>query len=111
MAMMLLRRRLPAAAQLAENLLHTWTRGEFNGLELELNRAAKSPLDAPDDEERERLQLVKSIAVRMKDCPDVFAPRSIDPGLDSCLDLLAHVACRGNYPGWRRVPGRTREAL
>jgi hypothetical protein len=111
MALMLVRRRPPAAAHIAENLLHTWIRGDRSRLEVELDRTTSSSLDEPDDEEMERLQLVKSIAARMKRCPNTYASRSTDPVLHLCVDLLAHLACRSNYPGWQRARVTTRDAI
>lgn len=111
MALMLLRRRPPVAVHIAENLLHAWVRGDLDRLEVELDRTTESPFDEPDDEEMERLQLLKSIAARMKDCPNMFATRSTDPGLDLCVDLLAHLASQDNYAGWHRAPARTRDAI
>jgi hypothetical protein len=111
MALMLLRRRPPAAGHIAKNLLHAWIGGDLSRLEVELDRTTASPLDEPDDDEMERLQLVKCIAARMKDCPNMFASRSTDPGLDSCVDLLAHLACQGAYTGWQRSRVRTRDAI
>jgi len=109
MALMLLQRTAPAAVDIAERLLCTWVRGDLTPLQVELDRTAQSSLDEPDDEET--LQLVKSIAARMKACPNIFASRSTDPGLDVCVDLLAHLSVRRDYPAWSRVPGRTREAI
>lgn len=108
MALMLVRPTCPPAANVAETLLHTWIRRDPNRLQVELERTAQSALEQPDDEETEMLQLLKSIALRMKACPNMFASRSTDPGLDVCVDLLVHLVIRGDYP---RVPGATREPI
>jgi hypothetical protein len=104
MPLMLLQLAPPAAVQIAETLLHTWIRGDLTRLEVELDRTAYIAVDEPDDEEKENLQLLKSIAARMKACPNMYASRSTDPGLDLCVDLLAHLSSRRDCPSWPRGP-------
>jgi hypothetical protein len=111
MALMLVKRAPLPAVHIAEALLHSWIRGDLTKLERELHRTAHSPLEATDDEEKERLQLLKSIAVRMKTRTNLFAARATDPVLDLCVDLLAHLSIQRDYQDWPRVPGRTRKPI
>jgi hypothetical protein len=64
----------------------------------ELRRSGYIEPDTDEGEEAERIQLLKAIAQRMQHCPNLFAPRSTDPGLDLCVDLLAHLAGHTTVP-------------
>ena len=83
---------------MAETLLHVWIGGDPVRLERELDRAESASVDSRDSEEGERLQLLKAVACRMRSCPDLFASRSADLGLDVCVDMLVHLA-GGNPAG------------
>lgn len=83
----------PLSSSLAEALLGAWIIGDAKKVNVELLRSGFVDPDMVDEsEEAERIQLLKAIAQRMQTCPDLFAPRSKDPGLDLCVDLLAHLA-------------------
>jgi hypothetical protein len=83
----------PLSSSLAEALLRAWIIGDPKKVNLELLRSGFIEPEGMDEgEEAERIQLLKAIAHRMQTCPDLFAPRSKDPGLDLCVDLLAHLA-------------------
>ncbi len=86
------------STSLAESLLRAWIIGDAERVHIELHRSGFVETDFDEGEEAERIQLLKAIAQRMRDCPDLFAPRSADPGLDICVDLLAHLAGHTAYP-------------
>lgn len=45
-----------------------------------------------DEEEGDRVELLKSIALRMKESPDLFATRSESPRVGIWFDLLHHLS-------------------
>ena len=90
--------RQPLSTSLAEALLRAWIVGDAHKVSAELERSGYIESDLEEGEEAERIQLLKAIAQRMQNCPDLFAPRSTDPGLDLCVDLLAHLAGHTAFP-------------
>jgi hypothetical protein len=88
----------PLSTSLAEALLRAWIVGDPNKVSAELERSGFIEPEFEEGEEAERIQLLKAIAQRMQTCPDLFAPRSVDPGLDVCVDLLAHLAGHTAFP-------------
>jgi len=86
------------STSLAESLLRAWIIGDAEKVHTELRRSGFVETDPEGSEESERIQLFKAVAQRMEHCPDLFAPRTADPGLDLCVDLLAHLAGRTAYP-------------
>lgn len=88
----------PLSTSLAEALLRAWIVGDPGKVSAELERSGFVEPDIEEGEEAERIQLLKAIAQRMQTCPDLFAPRSTDPGLDLCVDLLAHLAGHTAFP-------------
>jgi hypothetical protein len=80
------------STSLAESLLRAWIIGDAEKVQNEIRRSGYVEPDLDEGEEAERIQLLKAVAQRLQDCPDLFAPRSSDPGLDLCVDLLAHLA-------------------
>lgn len=78
--------------------MRAWIIGDRVRVGAELERSEFVSPEMDEGEEGERIQLLKAIAHRMQTCPDLFAPRSTDPALDLCVDLLAHLA------GQTRVP-------
>jgi len=88
----------PLSTSLAEALLRAWIIGDPDRVHQELVRTGFLEPEIDDSEEAERIQLLKAIVQRMQNCPDLFAPRSTDPGLDLCVDLLAHLAGHTSQP-------------
>ncbi len=88
----------PLSVSLAEALLRAWILGDPRKVSAELERSGFVEPDVDEGQEAERMQLLKAIAQRMRTCPDLFAPRSTDPALDLCVDLLAHLACNTEFP-------------
>jgi len=88
----------PLSTSLAEALLRAWIAGDPRRIIAELERSSVAEPDIQEAQEAERIQLLKAIAQRMQTSPDLFAPPSTDPGLDLCVDLLAHLAGRTELP-------------
>lgn len=88
----------PLSASLAEALLSAWIMGDTRKVSAELERSGFVEADCDEGQEAERMQLLKAVAQRMQTCPDLYAPRSTDPGLDLCVDLLAHLAGQTDLP-------------
>jgi len=86
------------STSLAEALLRAWIIGDAEKVNVELRRSGYVETDFDEGEEAERIQLLKAVVQRMQTCPDLFAPRAADPGLDLCVDLLAHLAGQTAYP-------------
>ena len=83
---------LPAvAARQAQALLRAWVCGDVPRLQAELDRSAFFPPGA-DGPGCEQLELLKSVAVHMRACRDLYAERTADPQLGLCVDLLMHLA-------------------
>lgn len=81
-----------ASVQLAKALLGAWLGGESAELNRELDRSAHTAIDHCAAEEEERIQLLQSIAVRMRSYGDLVADEPMDPALVLCVDLLLHLA-------------------
>ena len=88
----------PLSVSLAEALLRAWILGDPRKVSAELERSGIVEPDLEEGPEAERMQLLKAVARRMQTCPDLFAPPSTDPALDLCVDLLAHLAGRTEFP-------------
>jgi len=82
----------PTISHLAGSLLRAWVRADRNQLLTELDKSALASLCIQNECEEERLELLQTIAARMRSCPSLLASRSEDPGLDLCVDLLVHLA-------------------
>lgn len=80
----------PAARQ-AQALLRAWVCGDLARLQAELDRSTFfTPADGHPDSEQ--LELLQSVACRMRGCRDLYAERTTDPQLGLCVDLLMHLA-------------------
>ena len=88
----------PLSTSLAEALLRAWILGDTRKVSAELERSSFVETEFEEGQEAERIQLLKAIAQRMRTSPDLYAPPTMDPGLDLCVDLLAHLACRTELP-------------
>ena len=81
---------VPLSTRLAHDLLHAWTSGDSEQLELELRRSMEVPLQAYDQGEEERRHLLCAVAARMKAHPD---RSKRDPVTELCTRLLGHLVC------------------
>jgi len=82
------------AGCLAGAILRAWVTEDVNRLRAEWSRT----MSCVDSEEggvgAEHRLLLRAIVARMRRCRNLFAQRNEDPGLDLCVDLLAHlVSC------------------
>ena len=87
------------AAMLARSILDVWLSGDRCRLRLELERVTSMPLPSDVDDQSDRLELLKSIAGRMAESTDLFAPRRASPRIGAWLDLLDHLS--GEDPALR----------
>ena len=86
------------AVKQAQTLLRAWVLGEAPRLEAELDRTVFIALPRAIDCQDERMALLKSIALEMKSCRNLFAERTSDPQVGLCVDLLAHLADSAAMP-------------
>lgn len=80
------------AATLAKSLLEVWLSGDRCRLRLELQHVSMTPVPSEEDDEWDRIELLKSIAWRMRHASDLFAPRCESPRTATWLDLLDHLS-------------------
>jgi len=81
----------PAAA-LAKSLLDVWLSGDQARLRQELDHVSHVSLISNDEDEDDRVELLKSIAMRMKESPNLFATRDESPRVGIWFDLLHHLS-------------------
>ena len=77
---------------LAKSLLDVWLSGDHARLRQELDHVSRVSLISSDEDEDDRVELVKSIAMRMKESPDLFATRGENPRVGIWFDLLNHLS-------------------
>ena len=83
---------------LAGAILRAWVNGDVNRLRAEWSRTM-SYVDPEDNGvDAEHRLLLRSIVARMRRCRNLFAQRDEDPGLDLCIDLLAHLVSHQTPP-------------
>ena len=80
------------AARQAQELLRAWVCGDLLRLQAELDRSTFLCRAAEGHPDGEQLELLKSVALQMQCCPDLYAERTMDPQLGLCVDLLMHMA-------------------
>jgi hypothetical protein len=80
------------AVRQAQSLLQAWVCGDLPRLQAELERSTFLCPGAVGHQDREQLELLKSVAVHMKSCRNLYAERTADPQLGLCVDLLDHLA-------------------
>jgi len=80
------------AVQQAQSLLRAWVCGDLPRLQAELDRSTFLCPAADGRQDSEQMELLKSVAVQMKSCRNLYAERTADPQLGLCVDLLAHLA-------------------
>ncbi len=80
------------AAMLARTLLDTWLSGDLCRLHRELERLAAAPEPSDAGDERDRVDLLRSLARRMREASDLYEPRSGSPRTGTWLDLLVHLS-------------------
>jgi hypothetical protein len=85
----------PAAA-LAKSLLDVWLSGDHARLRRELDHVSRVTRVADNEDEDDRVELLRSIAVRMKESPDLFAARAENPRIGIWFDLLHHLSAESS---------------
>ena len=78
----------PATA-LAKSILDVWLSGDQRRLRLELDSVERMSLPVDSDD---RCELLKSIAGKMQQSPDLYASRTESPRVGTWLDLLHHLS-------------------
>jgi len=84
-----------ASTELAKALLRAWLDGEPSELDRQLERSCHSTscgAAIADAGEEERLELLESVASRIRTCSQVSEAEPTDPALVVCMDLLLHLA-------------------
>jgi hypothetical protein len=81
----------PAAA-LAKSLLDVWLSGDRYRLRLELERISLTQDLPATSDESDRIELLKSLARRMRESSELLTPRSDSPRVGIWLDLLNHLS-------------------
>ncbi len=86
------------AAVLAKSLLDVWLSGDRASLHRELDRVSLLPADEDADD---RVELLKSIAMRMKESPDLFDAgdcnsHAENPRAAAWFDLLHHLSAESS---------------
>jgi hypothetical protein len=79
------------ASRSAEDLLKAWVSGEPARIDAQLERISSLPFEPCDTGEGERRNMLRAVAVRMRECPDLLAPKHQDPVLEVCVRLLSHL--------------------
>ena len=87
------------AVRQAQELLRAWVCGDLPRLREELDRSTFLSLTSEGQPDGEQLELLRSVAVHMKSCRDLYAERQADPQLGLCVDLLMHLANSFAYTG------------
>ncbi|HEY4085592.1 MAG TPA: hypothetical protein VGM43_06615 [Bryobacteraceae bacterium] len=77
------------AAVLAKSLLDVWLSGDRARLHQELDRVS---LILGDEDVDDRVELLKSIAMRMKESPDLLTASDESPRAGVWFDLLHHLS-------------------
>lgn len=77
---------------LGQAMLDAWLCGDRPRLSRKLRDARSFPLPFTGDIERERLEVLKTMASEMTLTDNLFAPRTVDPRLGSWIDMLDHLA-------------------
>jgi len=85
------------AAVLAKSLLDVWLSGDRARLHQELDRVSRVSLIPNDGNEDDRVELLKSIAMRMKESPDLFASRDESARVGVWFDLLHHLSAESSF--------------
>lgn len=85
------------AAVLAKSLLDVWLSGDHARLRQELDHVSSVSLISDDEEEGDRVELLKSIATRMKESSDLFATRLESPRVGIWFDLLHHLSAETSF--------------
>ncbi len=80
------------ASTMAKSLLDVWLSGDQSRLRMELDRVTRMPMSPDNDDESDRIELLKSMAERMRETSDLFAPRRESPHVGTWLDLLNHLS-------------------
>jgi hypothetical protein len=80
------------AGRHAAAVLTAWVARDSLSLAAELDRSANVSAAWRDGGEEEQVELLQTVALRMKAWPDPFAVRSADRQLGICVTLLTHLA-------------------
>lgn len=79
------------AGRLAEDLLRAWISGDMDKVSEELERSSSIPTGASDTGEQERRHLLRAVAERMRNCPDLLEEQGGNPVVELCVHLLGHL--------------------
>ena len=79
------------AGRMAEDLLIAWISGDAVRVHTELERSISVPVEACDAGEEERRRLIKVVAGRMRNCPDLLESHSQSAELKLCVCLLGRL--------------------
>ncbi len=86
------------AGCLAGAILRAWVNEDVNRLRAEWSRTMSYVDSEEGGVDAEHRLLLRSIVARMRRCRNLFAARNEDPGLDLCVDMLAHLVSRETPP-------------
>lgn len=84
------------ASVLAKSLLDVWLSGDHRRLRVELENVERMAVPVSSDDEWDRVELLKSIAGRMRESSDLFATRAESPRIGTWFDLLRHLSVDGS---------------
>ena len=82
---------------LAKSLLDVWLSGDHARLRQELDHVSRVSLISNNEDEDDRVELLKSIAMRMKESPNLFATRDESPRVGIWFDLLHHLSAETSF--------------
>ena len=95
----------PYYACRAEAMLHSWICGDAARLQSEVDCTVNSWWPSEDNNDRYWLDLVKVIAHGMRNCSDLYAPRTMNPVVGVYLDLLQYLSAgRAHASDSSRLP-------
>src|SRR5580692_7500256 len=80
------------AATLAKSLLEVWLSGDRYRLRLELEKVFTTRGSSEKDDEWDRIELIRNIALRMRESSHSFMPPRESPRTAVWLDLLDHLS-------------------
>ena len=89
----------PYYACRAEALLQSWICGDTARLQSELDCTVNSRWPRENNIDRYRVELLMVVARGMRNCPDLYAQRSMNPVVGVYLDVLQNLSTNGSTAG------------